>query len=148
MLAACSSIDCPVDHTVMSNYSLLRADQTTDTLKDTLTITSRRLNGTDTLLLNKGIGLSKLTLHVSYSNPEDTLFFKFRNTSYAANDTVWLKKKSTPHFESVDCTSSFFHDVTAIRATHNAIDSVIINNPLIDYDPQKVHFRLYLKSRD
>lgn len=147
-LAACTSIDCPMEHTVMSSYLLRKADQTQDTLRDTLSITTRRFNGTDTLLLNKGIGLTKLKLSISYSNPEDTLVFKFRNQSYQATDTVWVKKVSTPHFESVDCSASFFHEVQSVRTTHHAIDSIIINNPSVDYDPQRIHFHLYLKSRD
>ena len=147
-LAACTSIDCPLDHLVMTKYALKQPDLTTDTLKDTLNITTRQMDGKDTLLLNKGIGLTNFSVTVSYTNPEDTLCFKFSNVGYFAVDTVWVKKEDTPHFESVDCTPTYYHNITAVRSTHYAIDSVIINNPTVDYDPQKVHFHLYLKSRD
>ena len=53
-LAACTSIDCPLDHLVMTKYALKQPGLTTDTLKDTLNITTRQMDGKDTLLLNKG----------------------------------------------------------------------------------------------
>ena len=144
---ACSSIDCPVQNKVESRYALLTPDQKTDTLRDTLSISIHRYGRADTLLLNKAIGVTTLKLHVSYINSEDTLFFKFRNLSYAVDDTVWLKKENIPHFESVDCGAAYFHQLTGVRCTHNVIDSIKINNPTVDYDPQTVHFHLYLKDR-
>lgn len=146
---ACTSIECPLHHTVSSHYVLLKSDQAADTLKDTLSISIVRQYSVrpDTLLLNKAIGVTKFELPVSHTNAEDTLYFKFSNLSYAATDTVWLKKENIPHFESVDCSASFLHILTAVNSTHHAIDSIKINNPSVDYDPQTVHFHLYLKSR-
>lgn len=148
-LAACTSIDCPVQHTVMAHYAVMTSDMTVaDTLRDTLNVYTKRMNLKDTLLLNEACGLTVFSLNVSYSNPEDTLFFKFNNGPFMAVDTVWMKKENTPHFESVDCNASFFHTVTDIRTTHNAIDNITINNPTIDYDPKTVHFNISLKSHD
>ena len=146
-LCACSSIDCPLQNTVRTLYVLKKPNAEPDTLKDTLSIYTLRADGTDTLLLNAGIKLSTLSLPIGYANPEDTLVFYFRNDTFLALDTVWLRKDNYPHFESVDCNASFFHDITAVRSTHNAIDSIVINNPSVTYDPETEHFHLYLKSR-
>ena len=147
-LCACSSIDCPVQNTVRTLYVLKKQNAEPDTLKDTLFILTPRADGSDTILLNAAINLSALSLPIGYSNPEDTLVFYFRNDTFQALDTVWLKKDNYPHFESVDCNASFFHNITAVRSTHNAIDSIVINNPSVTYDTETEHFHLYLKSRD
>ncbi len=147
LMSACSSIDCPVKNTVRTYYSLKAPGAAVDTLKDTLSITSHRADGTDTVLLNRAINIVSFSLHVGYSNPEDTLFFRFSNGSYVVVDTVWVKKDHYPHFESVDCNASFFHNITAVRSTQHAIDSIRINNPSVTYDSSPEHFHLYLKKR-
>lgn len=148
-MVACTSIDCPVQHSVMAHYAVMTSDLTAaDTLRDTLSVTTKKMDRKDTLLLNQAIGVTSFSVNVSYTNPEDTLFFQFKNYPYMAVDTVWMKKENTPHFESVDCSASYFHSITAIRTTHHAIDTVTINNPSIDYDPQRVHFHLRLKSHN
>ena len=146
-VCACSSIDCPVQNTVRTLYVLKKQNAEPDTLKDTLYIFTLRADGTDTLLLNAAIRQTTLSLPISYANPEDTLLFYFRNGPFQALDTVWLRKDDYPHFESVECSTSFFHNITAVRSTHTAIDSIVINNPSVTYDPETEHLHLYLKSR-
>lgn len=145
---ACSSIDCPVQNTVKMMYVLKKADAKPDTLKDTLNILSRRADGTDTLLLNRGVDQTQFSLNTGYANPEDTLIMLFSNGTYKATDTVWVKKENIPHFESVDCSPHFFHTITAVRSTHNRIDSIGINNRSVTYDPTTEHFYLYLHARN
>ena len=147
-LCACSSIDCPVQNTVRTLYVLKKPNAEPDTLKDTLYIATFRADGADTILLNAAINMSTLSLPIGYDNPEDTLLFLIFNDPFWAVDTVWLKKDNYPHFESVDCSASFFHNITAVRSTHHAIDTIVINNPSVTYDPETEHFHLYLKSRD
>ena len=60
VISACSSIDCPVQNTVATHYTLMKADGTADTLRDTMYIYSTRRDGTDTLLLNAGIRLTDI----------------------------------------------------------------------------------------
>ena len=145
LLLACSSIDCPVENTVATHYAVLNAQGEEVKLSDTLWVWSRRIDGKDTLL-NRAIDLSQFSLQVSYKNPEDTLIF-FKGSPYAewTLDTLWLKKDDIPHFESVDCSAHFFHRITAVRSTHEGIDSVVIANPNVDYDPQKIHLNIYFK---
>ena len=147
-LVACTSIDCPVQNTVRTLYAFRNADGKADTLKDTMMVVSARINRTDTTLLKWSTGVKQFSLPIGYANPEDTLYFVFRNGSFRAIDTVWIKKENIPHFESVDCSAAFFHELTAVRTTHNAIDSIVIKNPSVTYDPETEHFYLYLKGHN
>jgi len=147
LLSACSSIDCPVQNLVRTYYQLKSSGGVADTLTDTLTITSHRADGSDTILLNRAIQISSFNLPMGYSNPEDTLFFRFSNGAYVAVDTIWIKKDNYPHFESVDCSAAFFHQIMAVRTTNHAIDSISINNTSVNYDTSPEHFHLYVKKR-
>lgn len=148
LTAACTSIDCPVNNVVATGYSLLKADGTADSLKDTMYVLTFQAGGKDTTLLNAGIGLSTFSLPISYTCPEDTLYFIMHNNDYLAIDTVLIKKENHPHFESVDCSASFFHTLTGVRYTRNAIDSIVINKSYVDYDAKTKHIHLYLKAHD
>ena len=54
-IGACSSIDCPVQNTVSTQYAFATAAGERDTLADTLTVSTIRQNGTDSILLNKSV---------------------------------------------------------------------------------------------
>jgi len=150
LACACSSIDCPVQNKVRAVYSIRNAaTNAADTLRDSLSVRSKRADRTDTLLLNTSSKVVQFSVLMSYTQPEDTLFFYFRNGAYHATDTVWLKKDDMPHFESVDCKATYFHRLTAVRSTHHAIDSITINNPTVSYDDSSTqHLYLYLKSHN
>lgn len=146
LVSACSTIDCPVQNTVYTVYNLYTSDQRVDTLRDTVYVYTHRRDGSDTLLFNSGIGLTAFSLPISYSHPEDTIFFlTMKDRAVATVDTVFIKKEDIPHFESVDCSASFFHRLTAVRSTHYAIDSIVISKNFVDYDATSPHFHLYLK---
>ncbi len=147
-MVACTTIDCPVQNTVYTVYNLQKADGTPDTLKDTMYVYTYRVDGKDTILYNAGIGKTTFTLPIGYSNPEDTLYFLLRNGTVLSLDTVWIKKENYPHFESVDCNAVFFHDITAVRTTHNGLDSITINKHNVDYDAKTEHFHIYFKAHD
>lgn len=154
MVAACSSIDCPVDNVVETRYTIMDNEGDKLTLSDSITVWSTRANGKDTILLNRGIDIDHFALQISNSHPEDILFFSFDKTTVEGNDTtrfhrqdtVWVKKDDYPSFESVDCSAVFFHTLTGVRHTHNYIDSIVINNPSVTYDPYTVHFYFYPKT--
>lgn len=161
LLAACTSIDCPVQNAVYTVYSLKKADGSSDTLKtDTLWVWTPKANGTsasgdnvfdnnDTVLINRLYGdkATSFSLPISYTLPEDTLCLllcdKDKNMF---SDTIFVKKENHPHFESVDCQASYFHTITAVRWTSRFIESVVINNPNVNYDVSTEHFHLYLKT--
>ena len=148
LMVACSSVDCPVDSSVTTLYQFRNSDGTEYKLSDTLTVTSQGAGGKDTTLYNKAVNVTSLALPISYEQPEDVLAFHFDNSNKDLHvvDTVWLKKDDYPHFESVDCSATYFHTITGLRYTCNYIDSIVINNPSVTYDSQTVHFYLYPKS--
>ncbi len=139
---SCSSIDCPVQNTVRT------VCQVKDTLKDTLTITTKRLGakGGDTILLNKAVNQTTFKLPISYRQPVDQLLFTTQKL--AVTDTVWITKNNTPHFESVDCGLTYFHEITSVRHTHYGIDSIVILKTTVDYDPNTPHLSIYFKARN
>jgi hypothetical protein len=149
LASACSSIDCPVQNVVATVYGLYKSDGTADTLTDTLTILTRRSDGTDSILLNRSVGTKSFQLPVSYTRPEDTLLFVVKSAAATDSDYVYIKKESYPHFESVDCNIAFFHQITSVRlGSNNAIDSITINKAYIDYDLSTEHLHIYFKNRD
>ena len=146
LVSTCSTNDWSVQYTVYTVYNLYTSDQRVDTLRDTMYVYTHRRDGSDTLLFNSGIGLTVFSLPISYSHPEDTIFFlTMKDRAVATVDTVFIKKEDIPHFESVDCSASFFHRLTAVRSTHYAIDSIVISKNFVDYDATSPHFHLYLK---
>ena len=157
-VSSCSSIDCPVENIVAIQYEIRDKDNDALAISDSLSVVTARLDGTyvditallnsDDVTLNKLVGKSAFSLPVSYSHPEDILFFCFTDTARTVVDTVWIKKDDIPHFESVDCNASFFHRLTGVRYTTNAIDSLVIKNTNVDYDRKTVHLLLYPKVSD
>lgn len=149
LVCACSSIDCPIQNTVYTTYKVYNRSEKVDTLRDTLTVYSKRVEGTDSVFLNKDIKVTDFSLPISYTADADTLFFQFKNVnSIIFNDTVTVSKTNTPHFESVDCSPSFFHTLTGLKYTKNRIDSIAIKNTTVSYDASKEHFHIYLKSNN
>lgn len=149
LVAACTSIDCPVESNVATLYQVRNSDGTELTLTDSITVTTKTAKDSDTIIFNKGVGISSFSLPVSYKHPEDVLVFSFdndNNNDLHVTDTVWIKKEDYPHFESVDCSAAFFHIITDVRYTRNYIDSIVIKNPSVTYDSKTVHFYFYPKS--
>lgn len=148
-LAACSSIDCPLNNTVRSIYVLRKASDALrpDTLTDTLTIFTTRADGQDTILLNKSVKTDSLALPMSHVRDVDVLVFELRDTlNHTLRDTLRVKKTNEAHFESVDCALSYFHTITAISSTHHAIDTVVLIHPSVTYDASQPHFHIRFKS--
>lgn len=149
-LAACTSIDCPVQNLVYTNYDLMKPGGTElDTLgSDTLWIKTTRADGTDSLLINGLYGsVTGFSLPISYTQPEDvfvTLLCDKEGNAFI--DTIRIKKDNIARFESVDCQAAYFHKITAVSVTHNAFDSLSIHHSDVDYDITHTHLYLYLKD--
>lgn len=139
LLASCSSVDCPLYNTVMTKYVL---GGEVDVLADTLTISSE---GTDSILLNHISKANEFLVPISYHHPADVLYFKFEGESGTLTDTVTIEKTNTPHFESVECSPTFFHTIDHVSWTRHAIDSIVITKAQVDYDTTQGHLLLYLK---
>jgi len=148
-LTACSSIDCPVQNLVKTQYALMDAYDNPDILDtDTLNIWTRRVDGTDTLVLNSLCGeASTFSLPISYTQPEDIFFLRLSTIEKVSyQDTIYIKKENYPHFESVDCQAAYFHDITAVTTTHHVIDSIVIKYPKVNYDVKRTHYYIYFKA--
>ena len=156
VISACSSIDCPVQNTVSVQYEIRDKSGEPLSITDSLSVITERLDGkyvdvtalfnSDNVTLNRLIDKSAFSLPISYSHPEDILLFCFSDSVKTVVDTVWIKKNDIPHFESVDCSAAFFHELTNVRHTHHAIDSLVLINTSVTYDVQTVHFYLYPKT--
>jgi ABC-type multidrug transport system fused ATPase/permease subunit len=143
-MSACSGITCPLNNTVYTIYHIKNAEAAVDTLRDTLSVSIYKAGSKDTLLLlNRAIGVVKFNLPISYDNDVDTLLF---NWSDSCTDTVWVAKTNTPHFESVECSATFFHEITSVRSTHKGIDTIVINRHSVNYDATKEHFHIRFKA--
>ena len=138
-LSACSSVDCPLSNKVYANYKLMGAVKT---LPDTLTISTARSEGADTVLLTQPPNTDSFLLPMSYGHDVDELFFRTNSLL----DTVWVTKTNVPHFESVDCGVAYFHVITGVRYTRHAIDSIVINHKEVNYDATQQHFHIYFKE--
>ena len=142
IVTACSSIDCPLNNTVMAKYVL---GGTVDVLEDSLSVSISRTNATDTLLLDRLTDAKDFMLPVSYHQPSDVLFFTFTGNGVTQTDTVTIEKTNTLHFESVDCGPTYFHTISHVSWTNHAIDSIVITKAEVNHDTSKGHLLLYLK---
>lgn len=157
---SCSSIDCPIENTVSVQYEIRDKEGNALAITDSLSVVTTRIDNNDIFLqmsvresdkitfLNKLVGRSAFSLPISYSHPEDVLYFCFTDNDTTIVDTVWIKKDDIPHFESVDCSAAFFHELTNVRHTHNVIDSLVLVNRSVNYDYKTVHFYLYPNTDD
>lgn len=142
----CSSIDCSLNSLVHTQYAFRTPGGEPDTLRDTLTVTTRTIHG-DSIILNMATDIAEFSLPVSYTLDSDTLLFKFRlKDGRAFDDKVILKKTNISHFESVDCPPTFFHDIEDLQHEGQAIDSLRVNDKHIDNGTEKKNILIYLRS--
>lgn len=148
-LTACSTIDCPVENTVSVQYEIRDKAGKELSITDSLSIVSIRQDG-DYVVLNRLSDKSSFSIPISYAYPEDVLYFCFKNldNDSIVVDTVCIEKDDFPHFESVDCNASFFHEITNVQYTRHYIDSLVLLNKSVTYDQTTVHFRLVPKRND
>ena len=144
LLLACSSIDCPLNNTVYTSYKLAGD---VGVLTKKLTVSSPVKEERDTILINQIANVDSFILPISYTREED--IFHFTLTDEEGNevtDEVRVAKENHPHFESLDCAPAFFHTITNVTTTNNAIEKIEINNKNVNYDARKAHFHIYFKS--
>lgn len=146
LLCGCTSIDCPLNSTVYCKYVVAGE---VSPLPDTLFVTAISEHQEDVTLLNREVDVSDFLIPISYTQPVDVLVFSRKDSlSAVVNDTVRLSKLDQPHFESIDCTPSYFHTLTSVEWTTHAIDSIIITKSKVTYDTTGGNIHIYFKSRD
>lgn len=150
-LSACSNIDCPLDNVVRMQCNLYAYETKSSlTLTDVLSVTPA---GRDTVLLNGATNISSFLLPLKEGGEQDTLLLHLSNASgQHATDTLFVSHKPQPHFESLDCPSSVFHTITAVRATSHplaqlplTVDSVSLVRGIVNYDDVE-NIRIFLRS--
>lgn len=139
LLIGCSSVDCPLNNSVYVKYKLVGS---VAKLPEKLSISTKKTDGNDSVLINQLENAAEFSLPVSYIQDTDILYFQVGNST----DTVWMDKTNEPHFESVDCGVNYFHTITNIRHTNHTIDSIVINRNKINYDISEDHIHLYFKE--
>ena len=111
LAASCSSIDCPLNSLVYTQYQLMTPEGRVDTLADTLTIYTKRVtDGSDSVLINRNVRTTEFSLPISYSQAQDVFYFETIDTvtKVTTTDVVTITKEDHPHFESVDCAPLYF----------------------------------------
>lgn len=147
----CTSIDCPLDNAVSMTCNIYSLE-TEGVLKltDTLTV---RAKGSDSILLNRGIGIDNFELPLRYREGTDTLLFRFSNDlGQWAVDTLFVTHTAQAHFESEDCPIAFFHKIGDVNWTIHpladmplTIGNVIIKRERVDYENQE-NLRIFLRT--
>lgn len=130
LLAACEAHDCTLYNQVAMYGSFYRGGAPV-TIDDTLTVTAC---GTDSVLVNRRVKASKLTLPLSYWQDADTLVLSVKGEDYLLRDTVWIRKTNHVHYESPDCPTKLFHDILGVECTHLFIDTITITRSPVNYD--------------
>ena len=143
LVAACSSIDCPLNSKVYTKYKLAGEVKKID---GKLTAIIDLGDENDSTWFNQITAVDSFEIPMSYQREEDKIHLIYTDTVTTYHDTIVIKKTNTPHFEAVDCSPAFFHHVENISYTRNCIDSIVINNPNVNYDASKSTFYIYFKS--
>lgn len=146
-MVGCSTLDCPLNNTVYTKYKL---DGDVKQLTGcTMTISTPTKSGVDSILINMQENADSFSIPMSYVNAADTLYFEVVDVRQRIfHDTVTVSKDNHPHFESIDCSPSFFHTITDVKTTHNLIDSIVINHKDVNFDATKPHFLIYFGTRN
>lgn len=142
LVVSCSTIDCPFNNHVYAKYELAGD---VAKLTDYLSVTTTKISGIDSLILNSVTDVDSFMLPMSYNRPEDVLYFHRTTGGLTITDTVRVAKKDIPHFESIDCNPAYFHHIDAIRHTNHGIDSIVIKNANVTYDESKTNLQIYFK---
>ncbi len=119
-------------------------------LTDTLTV---KAAGTDSVLLNRGVGLSSFLLPVRQGATTDTLLLCLSNEKgQRATDTVFVEHTNEPHFENVDCPAAVFHTILSVGWTSHplsqmplTVDSVAVARSTVNYDDVE-NIKIFLRS--
>ena len=144
ILSACSSIDCPMNSIVQTAYKTM-GDVTT--LPYTLTVSTPRHDGNDTVVLNQITAVDSFILPISYTHHADTFYFDTQTSEGAQYlDTVAVTKEDYQHFQSVDCAASYYHTLTKVETTTHAIDSIVIHSSHVTNNIPEAHVYLYFKN--
>lgn len=131
IITACSDINCTTGTSTYANYLFKDRNDSTLRFIDTLSVGTTSLAGHDTVLLNRLIGDTAMSLPVSSSLTADTLYLFYfwrQSDPVRALDTLIIKHSNIPHFTSPECGISVTHAIEDISYTKNFIEDIQILN--------------------
>ncbi len=145
ILGSCSSTDCPLNNVVQCHYTFYSSEtKKAVAYTDTLSVVTA-----DSVVLNKLVNSQTFALPISYGMAEDTLHFQFRTPERTDNTRIIVTHTNTPHFVSLECGTSYFHQITRVTTSSDSsspiIDSVIVSNKDVNYN-QNENIRIYLSN--
>ena len=149
LLAGCESIDCTLNNVVCLRIGFYASDSKEKvSVLDTLTITAE---GTDSVLLNRGVKTSDVKLPMSYWQDEDVLRMTFTETLTRNKRSLVLRvgKTNTQHYEGPECPTVMFHNLKNVDFDdeNGLVDSVVVTNKHVNYAP-KENIQIYLHAAD
>ena len=130
LISSCDGIDCTVNNVVALHMGFYSSEGTAQSITDTLSITAA---GTDSVLLNRAVGVKEVDLPMSYNAKADTLSLLFGKQVV----TLCLTKTDKAHFESPDCPVVVFHELVNLEYDDPAglFDSIVIVRKSVNNEP-------------
>ena len=149
LILSCEGIDCTLNNVVTLNIGFYKSeDGAKASVADTLNIIAE---GTDSVLLNRGLNLQSVSIPISYWQEADTLHMKFSGdedgNTYEYDLVLRVAKSNMPHFESPDCPTTMFHEITKVDYDdpYHLTDSIVVENTAVNYASLE-NIKIYLRS--
>ncbi len=145
MAGSCEEIDCTLNNVVQCHFTLYdtATGSALSSFSDTLTVTAA---GTDSVLYNRGVGVSTLSLPLSYYRDADTLFFIIDTPDETYVSTLVIAKTNTAHYENPDCPATMFHVITSASVLGGVgVDSVSVSREDVNY-LQDENIKVYIRT--
>ena len=150
LILSCEGIDCTLDNVVAMKIGFYNSEsKVAVSITDAVDVTAE---GTDSLLLNQERNVQTLSLPMSYWQEADTLRLQFSGSdeegnSYAYHIVLRINKTNLPHFESPDCPTVMFHEISSINYDdpYQLADSIVVDNPTVNYASLE-NVKIYLRG--
>ncbi len=134
LLVSCSVGEC-LDNTSSIPLAGLYSDSTeTSVTVDSISVYGIGAPG-DSIMLNNASGIYEVYLPLRLDNGGVTQYVFHYNQSAVSdnryNDTLTLKYKELPYFESYECGAMYYFQIEEFGYTQNIFDSVAVTDSLI-----------------
>ncbi len=138
-LIACGETDCSLSGRPSPVFNFMNKDTLKAKSLDSLTVIALNTVQGDSIILNDSKKVSTATLPLSYVDTETIMVFQYSNI---LSDTLWITHANIPHFLSMDCGTTMYHQINEVKHTSYRIDSIAIINPEVDIN-EKENIRIF-----
>lgn len=73
----------------------------------------------------------EVQLPMSYTHGCDTVLFRYDGSEA---DTLFVQHSNIPFYQSMECGTVMYHNITGVEHTHNLIDSVEVVHSFVNFD--------------